>query len=284
MNYYLVKVFNKLKLLKKINTIVTRQINGAKIHIPLIQGIGFDNLNISEFWMCELLKKIIPLKPGAFIDVGVNLGQTLIKLRTVNNVIDYIGFEPNPACVYYSNELIKDNEFVNCRLLPVGLYNDNTVLQLNLYSNEETDSAASLVEDFRPNAKIYHRIYVPVNRFEQVSQLLGVEKIAIIKIDVEGAELEVLQSLQSVVRQHRPMLIMEILPCYSSENKERIHRQQKLEAILEELDYQIIRVLKTSDEKNIDQLMILNTIGIHDNMQWCEYLLVPKELTSTVIA
>jgi hypothetical protein len=114
--------------------------------------------------------------------------------------------------------------------------------------------------------------------------MLEIKKIAIIKIDVEGAELEVLQSLQPVINHHRPMVIMEILPCYTSGNTQRIDRQQKIEAILQGLGYQIIRILKKEDERNIDQLKVLDTIGIHDNLQWCEYLLVPKELTSKVIS
>jgi len=50
--------------------------------------------------MIDLLKKILLLKDGVFIDIGMNLGQTLIKLKCVDPNIRYFGFEPNPGCVY----------------------------------------------------------------------------------------------------------------------------------------------------------------------------------------
>ena len=81
MNYLIAKIFRKLRLLKKLNVRVTRSINKAEINVPLLSGFGFENLHITEFWMCNLIRKLLSLKKGVFIDVGINIGQTLIKLQ-----------------------------------------------------------------------------------------------------------------------------------------------------------------------------------------------------------
>jgi len=282
MHLYTAKALNRIGLLKKIQTNVTTQVNGKKMSIPLINGLGYDNLGMSELWMCELLKKILPLKRGTFIDVGVNLGQTLIKLRSIDIEMEYVGFEPNPHCVYYSDALIKANGFNGCRLIPAGLLDRDTILELNLYSDGDTDSAASVIANFRPD-KVYRKIFVPVYRFEHISRKLKIQQPAIIKIDVEGAELEVLRSLVDVITRDRPLILMEILPCYTDKNTERINRQQQLETILKEANYCIHRVIKSEDGRSVKQLTALDTIGIHGNLEWCEYLLLPREISTNSI-
>lgn len=254
------------------------------MRIPLLNGMGYGNMRVSEIWMCQLLNKIIPGRNGCFIDVGVNLGQTLLKLRSVAPSMDYIGFEPNPKCTYYCNALIEANQFKNCRLLPVGLFDKDTVLALNLYSEGGTDPAASVIDNFRPEQKVYQKLYVPVSRFEQMYGLLGITSIAIIKIDVEGAEMEVLESMRPAITRHRPVLLMEILPCHTPDNIFRISRQEKIELMFKELDYQIIRIIKKNNGESIERLEPIETIGVHSNMELCEYVLVPKEMRNEALS
>lgn len=204
MNYFFGRLLRKIGLLEKINLVYRTRVSGAKVKVPVINGLGFNNVTVTEPWMCELLRLVIPLKEGTFIDVGVNTGQTLIKLKAVDRNIDYVGFEPNPSCVYYSEALIKANRYINCRLVPVGLLDKNAVLKMDLYSRNESDSSASLIENFRPGEKVYHSIFVPVSRFESMQRLLNISKIAVIKIDVESAELEVLRSMQDAIKLMRP--------------------------------------------------------------------------------
>lgn len=279
MNYFFARVLRKLGLVRKLNFSVQRKVNSKEICIPILNGLGFENLNVSELWMCELLRKLIAIKKGVFIDVGVNVGQTLIKLKTIDPLIEYVGFEPNPKCVYYSDILIKANQFDNCKLIPVGIFNEDTVLLLNLYSEIDTDSSASIIDDFRPGQEVYSKIFVPVCRFEGVSNMLQLKSLSIIKIDVEGAELEVLISMKNNIKQFRPFILMEILPCYTEENTRRIIRQEKLESILLELNYKVLRIIKSGLD-HIEKLHPVASIGIHGDMELCEYVLCPEELTS----
>ncbi len=50
-----------------------------------------------------------------------------------------------------------------------------------------------------------------------ILQRSGLGKIAMIKIDVEGAELEVLTSIKYEIKENHPIIIVEILPAYNKE-------------------------------------------------------------------
>jgi FkbM family methyltransferase len=281
MNSFGVRVIKKLGWLKSINTTVKKLFNGKRVYIPLINGLGYENLSTSEDWMYVVLSKLLPLFKGAFIDIGVNVGQTLIKLKTVNRDIEWIGFEPNPKCIYYSLELIRSNDFQNCRLIPVGIFNRDDILELEFYSDSDTDPSASVIQNFRPDEKVFERIIIPVTTFEKANAALHINGVAVIKIDVEGAEPEVLESLQSVINQYRPLLMMEILPCYTSNNDQRIKRQQSIEAILFGLSYKIFRIVKRNLREFV-KFESIESIGIHDNLDMCEYVMVPLEIADKI--
>ena len=150
MKYFFPRVLNKIGLLHRINIFPKLQIKKKSIIIPVINKIGYNNLFLSEMWMIRLLESVLPLAKGSFVDIGVNLGQSLIKLRSLDQKRQYIGFEPNPSCVFYVEKLIKVNSFENTLVIPVGLSDKTDVLHLNLYSeNNSVDSSGSIIKDFR---------------------------------------------------------------------------------------------------------------------------------------
>lgn len=144
-------------ILRKLNYSRKIHINGVEISVPSIRGI---TCNVVEPWMTDLLDKVLPEQRGAFLDVGVNVGQTLVQVKALDQHRKYIGFEPNPICAFYAQELIKENKFENCTILPIGLFTEDCVLPLDLFSDNEADSSASLIDNFRPDHKIHSRFFV----------------------------------------------------------------------------------------------------------------------------
>ena len=82
--------------------------------------MGYENLNLSEPWMTNVLLGLRPLFNGHFVDVGVNIGQTLLKAHAVFGEVNYIGFEPNPTCINYVQEMIRQNGFKQTELIPIA--------------------------------------------------------------------------------------------------------------------------------------------------------------------
>ena len=171
MNNTLVKVLNRLNWLKHTNVFSATRVLGKNVSIPLLSGVGLENLPFYEIWMCDLIKYALSVKKGFFMDIGANVGQTLIKLRVVDEERPYLGFEPNPECVHYFNELVKINRYKNVELIPAGLFDQNSILSLKLYSDSSTDQGASLIENFR-EAKVIQKINVPVFEYTHIEEKL----------------------------------------------------------------------------------------------------------------
>lgn len=282
MKHFLLNLAMKTGIFNRINLTRTKYVNGNRIEIPIIKGMGLNNLSISEKWMIECLKKYIKIKAGIFIDIGVNLGQTLIKVKCVDPTIEYIGLEPNPLCVFYVKQLIKQNRFKNCTILPVGVFINNSLVELDIVQKEEWGGGSSIIRKFRQDQKIYYKQYVPVFTFEKIAETFGSKRISFIKIDVEGAELEVINSLSKSIKTFRPIIFIEILPVYSLENTERKERQDKIEQIILELDYKMLRVVKSHDD-TYKGLQEIKTIGIHSDIKQCDYIFVPDEVKEEIL-
>ena len=231
--------------------------------------------SVAEPFMEDVLQQLLPRRAGSFVDVGVNLGQTMMIVKSIEPNREYIGFEPNSTCVAYTERVIALNDVDNASLLPVGLGNVATILALDLYSPSTSDSMASLVPEFRAEQPVYARKFVPVFPFEDAARPLNLNTIGIVKIDVEGSEWEALQGLEARIEQDRPWCLIEILPPYSADNAARVERQAAIWQMMSALDYAVWRVHKTAHNR-FDGLQRLSEFGIHDRIEWSDYLMAPR--------
>jgi hypothetical protein len=90
-------------------------------------------------------------------------------------------------------------------------------------------------------------------------------------------ELEVLQALQLIIDRDLPMILIEVLPCYSADKTGRIARQEQTEALLRDGGYRLERVIKHS--ARLGELQPIESIGIHDDLAMCDYVAVPPSST-----
>lgn len=275
MSLIVAKILHRLSLLPWLNMVVTRPVAKGVIRIPLTGGVGYTNFWISESWMEALLEKVYAPENGLFIDVGANLGQTLIKLRMVHPEAEYLGFEPNHVCVGYLHRLIEVNNLSKFTIIPAGLSDKSGIGVLQFYSEGNTDSSASMIEGFRPDQKVIKREFIPLITWDELQGKLPEKKVAVIKIDVEGAELEVLESLQPCIQMFRPTVLMEVLPAYSADNLLRITRQDRIMQLFQSSGYVVYRVLK--DGEKLNGLSLIDNFGIHGDMNLCEYVAVHQE-------
>lgn len=106
-----------------------------------------------------------------------------------------------------------------------------------------------------------------------LDSLIG--KVGVIKIDVEGAEVEVIETLVPVIRRDLPIITVEILPVYSAENIRRIERQTRLQGILRSCGYTLYRIVG----KNTATLKLvqINDIEVHSDLELCDYVALPAD-------
>jgi FkbM family methyltransferase len=210
-------------------------------------------------------------RAGMCVDVGVNLGHTLIKVKLIDPNRPYIGFEPNPQCSQYATELIRVNGFRDCQVIPVGLSNNTQVT--TLFAKEDAvDTSASVVPGFR-RAGFYQRTQsVPLFRGDDL--LADLDDMAVLKVDVEGGELEVIGGLRETIVRLQPHIFCEVLPVFDATTDVgafRQRRQTELIRQLHTLGYVMFRMLASGGAVE------LADIDLHRDMALTNYAFVPAD-------
>jgi len=269
------------RLYRSVNYTYVYKLNGKEIKGLKIYHTRSENS--SEKWMSELLSIILKTTKGTFMDVGVNIGQTLCQVKTIDESRTYIGFEPNPACNMFVQELIRVNNFQDVQIFPVGLFTDDTILNLDLYEDTITNSGGSLIKGYWEyrNIKPIRTLSVPLMKYETIIKQQKISDPKIIKIDVEGAEIEVLNSLEKVIINNNPIIIIEILSAESSENKLRIDRQEEILRFIKTKNYRLYRIIE-GQTHNLEYLMPISYFDPYFDHNQCNYLFVPEYMDESV--
>ncbi|MEO8590957.1 MAG: FkbM family methyltransferase [Flavobacteriales bacterium] len=266
-------------LLPRFNFTVSALIDGRRINVPIREGIGVNLLMLDEPWMHPLLEELLRLFPGTFVDVGVNVGQTLCKVKALEPQRPYVGFEPNPVCIHYARELAHLNNLEEARIVPAGLAERDGLLQLELHSASMGDTAATVVSDFRPGFAVFRKFLIPVLRFDTAARDMTIGPVGVVKIDVEGGEREVLLGMEERLRTDRPAVVLEILPV--GKQAPRLSRQEDVEALFTRNSYRLHRI---DEEATGLRLETLNApIGVHNDLRLSNYVALPAERSDEVL-
>ncbi|GEO42851.1 FkbM family methyltransferase [Skermanella aerolata] len=184
--------------------------NGNALKVPVMEGHGFANLTEHEPIVDQMIGHLLRLRQGWFVDVGANFGQTLLKVARHDRRRPYLGFEVQPFCLHYLDQLISINGLDTFRILPIGL--SDTERLATMTSEHPGDPRATTVQGFWPPDWQPISRMVPLRVGDDVIEELAPNRIAILKVDVEGAEADVLEGLERTIARHRPYILIEILP------------------------------------------------------------------------
>ena len=262
------------------------KISGRDYLIP--QFLGFrcrelrqPNLNLQrEKYIDRCLRAILNYKPGAFLDVGANMGQTLLKLLSIDASHQYFGFEPNIECCFYLEQLIALNQLQSCIVLPVGLSNKTGVEHLLL--RQDKSATASLIKDFRPDSFYSSYKYVNVAVGDCILEKLDISEIAVVKIDVEGGELECIEGLEQTIRTYRPFIMFEVLQHYLAVTNANLDeaviqfREQRLRKLEEHLDRHTYSKLRIEPDGKLTKINKIKP-GTNADLSHINYLAIPHE-------
>jgi FkbM family methyltransferase len=236
----------------------TYRIRGLIVNELVLQ----DGTGPYEPWLDVVLSAALTCRPGTFLDVGANIGQTMLKLLTLDRTRPYVGFEPQIACCSLIQQFIEDNHLENHTVLPLGLSDKTRVVKLHI-RDMEYDNTATIVEGFRPDSFYKSHQYVCVRKGDEVMNELGTPCLSIIKIDAEGAELEVIKGLSRTIQEQVPFIIFEVLNSYLVATGEMLDEQttrfrqgriEQLERILREWGYNIYNALPGNVLKKIRKI------------------------------
>lgn len=135
-----------------------------------------------------------------FLDIGANIGKYSIKLSTrFNNVY---AFEPTPETHQMLKHNIEENKITNIHRHEIAAWNTDTTITFHLKNNPGGNSA-NMTENS------IGTLTVKAEKLDNYIDLFG--KVDLVKIDVEGAECEVLEGMTHIIKKSNPIIIVEVL-------------------------------------------------------------------------
>lgn len=147
------------------------------------------------------------LNPGAVcIDVGANTGYYSLMSAAHQPHCMVYAFEPASEMFKKLTENSALNGFKKITAVQKGVSNRSTKKQLFI-SGDDNTGMSSLSAAENATGKIEMIEVVSLDEFVEQKQITG---ISIIKIDVEGAEIEVLEGMKTVITSFRPLVAIEI--------------------------------------------------------------------------
>lgn len=235
----------RLRANKLIRRMVFGWIKGRDVRIPsgagkgLCFNAGHSNpaytLGTNEIPVQKAFAKI--LRPGmVFFDIGANVGYfSVIAARLVGETGKVYAFEPVPENADILQHNIQLNNFANVNIYQKAVSNSPGVGELLLA--EFSGGSALAHGDTPPDLK--DSISVELVSIDSVVYEENFKPPSMIKIDVEGAEIEVLLGMQRTMKEYQPVILYEI----DDRLQEGFERKQHVcDAILTSNGYQISRL------------------------------------------
>ncbi|MEN9917160.1 MAG: hypothetical protein RLY40_1092 [Pseudomonadota bacterium] len=146
-----------------------------------------------------------------FFDIGAHIGFYSMAVAKLNKTIKIYSFEPIPQTFELLNNNILINEFNNVYSFNIGLLNKNKKV---IFFLNPTMSGNASAENIAESVDI-EQVSVNVTLLDDFFCKLQLDKLDVIKCDVEGSELLVLQGGIKSITQHTPILFIEMLRKWS---------------------------------------------------------------------
>jgi FkbM family methyltransferase len=141
---------------------------------------------------------------ATYVDVGANRGQVLREAVRVAPRGQHIAFEPIPSV---AAELAREFPSVDCRQLALGARADTA--QFCHFRNLDGWSGLRRSTEISDQQGDPEYITVTVSTLDAE---IGERTPRVVKIDVEGAELEVMEGARALLSTVKPVLIFEHVP------------------------------------------------------------------------
>ncbi len=130
------------------------------------------------------------------IDLGANEGYYTLKLKQNNPKCKIIAVEPNPLAFEILEKNVKSNKLSDVTLVNKAVCGKNGKITFEIVENVSAIGGRDLETMNRPWLKkeMIRKIKIDCITLNKLFQDYKIEKVDILKLDVEGMELEILKS------------------------------------------------------------------------------------------
>lgn len=143
------------------------------------------------------------LRPGmTFVDVGANWGYfTLLASHLVGRDGRVLGLEPDPRLFSVLEENVRRNALARTTLLPVAAAREGGTLLLAGFDEAAGNFGISrIVADAAVGGRVF---LVRADSLDRILEEERVERVDLLKMDIEGAEGAALAGMEGCLRAHR---------------------------------------------------------------------------------
>jgi len=152
---------------------------------------------------------------AVYFDIGSNVGLRSVYVLSQNRPT--VLFDPNPEVSKISKQMIALNEYKNYKIEQSGVSDSEG--QLSFYISSSA-YMSSFDKEHAAKDKIVAEINIPVTTINLYLQANTQYQPKIVKIDVEGFEINVLKGATNMLQNYKPALLIEILD--TSDNRKAI--------------------------------------------------------------
>jgi FkbM family methyltransferase len=147
---------------------------------------------------------------GVAVDIGANIGaHTLALAQAVGPQGKVLAFEPNPLTRSALQCNLALNALENVQVFDCALGGGPGVLPLKIPKPDSAEYSnlglSSLVALDTP----HDEVIVPVRSLDAVVEQLGLSRLDVVKIDVQGYECQVLAGMRETLARHTPAVVFE---------------------------------------------------------------------------
>ena len=184
------------------------QSHGFRIYVDLQDRLVGANIaaGVYEPHVTAAIRRV--LRPGdTFVDLGVNVGYfSLMAATLVGRTGRVIGFEARPDNVELANRSARENGFENVTIRSLAVAEKKKVLKM---SAPDHTSLSVVVDSSRTDCQTG---FVEIQAVA-VDEVLGdLADVDVVKMDIDGGELQAVQGMRATLRRCQPILFFEFSP------------------------------------------------------------------------
>ncbi len=209
-SFYFMSFLYKVIRFLRLGNPVSLKISVPKYNYKVLCPIKKEEIMHMTIREDHIIEHFTPKQGDVVVDIGAHMGRyTIIGAKRVGTKGKIVAIEANPSNFEMLNRNIKLNRLTNIISLNNAVYSKETKIKLYLPGEELGDTIYNtIVSDRAKNEDKF--VEVSANTLDYLLQSKGIkqEQVNWIKIDVEGAEFEVLKGATNILSNSKDIALL----------------------------------------------------------------------------
>ena len=152
------------------------------------------------------MPSFLPKKNNVIIDLGANEGYSVLKTKEIAPKSKTIAVEPNSTAFRILKKNVEANNLKNVILVNKAVTSRNGKISFEVVKGRSEVGAVNVYKKFRRKDRL-KKITVSSITLEELCKKYKVDKIDLLKMDVEGSEVDILKSSKNILPKIKKSII-----------------------------------------------------------------------------